>query len=161
MHGWGKRDIPKTTRQLAASSDTIPACENPGVTRPRIEPGGGRAVSLLASHQGELGSILGRATPGFSHMGIVLAYAAGRRVFLGSSVSRAPSLMTSLLRAAQISRQHHTDQDEGSLPPVKEETYLRSANRQKGMNVHAGHMHVYSTCSVDFIREFRIFTTKR
>ncbi|KAJ8869814.1 hypothetical protein PR048_028823 [Dryococelus australis] len=41
------------------------------------------AVGLLASHQGELGSILGRVTPGFSHMGIVPDDAAGRRVLLG------------------------------------------------------------------------------
>ncbi|KAJ8867380.1 hypothetical protein PR048_031181 [Dryococelus australis] len=43
----------------------------------------GRAVSLLASDQGEPGLIPGRLTPGFSHVGIVADDAAGRRVFLG------------------------------------------------------------------------------
>ncbi|KAJ8882580.1 hypothetical protein PR048_014391 [Dryococelus australis] len=35
----GKREIPKKTRRPAALSSTILACENPGVTRPGIEPG--------------------------------------------------------------------------------------------------------------------------
>ncbi|KAJ8873659.1 hypothetical protein PR048_024488 [Dryococelus australis] len=39
-------------------------------------------VILLASHQGELGSIPSRATPGFSQVGIVTDDAAGRRFFL-------------------------------------------------------------------------------
>ncbi|KAJ8872545.1 hypothetical protein PR048_026151 [Dryococelus australis] len=39
LGGWGKREIPEKPRQPAVSSDTIPTCENPGVTRPRIEPG--------------------------------------------------------------------------------------------------------------------------
>ncbi|KAJ8897718.1 hypothetical protein PR048_003068 [Dryococelus australis] len=37
--GAGKWDIPKKTHRPAASLDTIPTCENPGVTRPGIEPG--------------------------------------------------------------------------------------------------------------------------
>ncbi|KAJ8874425.1 hypothetical protein PR048_025274, partial [Dryococelus australis] len=37
MKGRGKREITEKTRQPAASSDTIPACENPGVTRRAIE----------------------------------------------------------------------------------------------------------------------------
>ncbi|KAJ8865946.1 hypothetical protein PR048_033469 [Dryococelus australis] len=37
--GWEKREIPEKTRRPAASSGTIPTCENPGVTRPGIEPG--------------------------------------------------------------------------------------------------------------------------
>ncbi|KAJ8870174.1 hypothetical protein PR048_029188 [Dryococelus australis] len=45
-------------------------------------------VSLIASHQGERGSIPGGVTPGFSHVGIVPDYAAGRRIF--SEVSRSP-----------------------------------------------------------------------
>ncbi|KAJ8891075.1 hypothetical protein PR048_010584 [Dryococelus australis] len=46
------------------------------------------AVSLLASHQGEPGSIPGRVTPGFSRMGIVLDDAVGRGFFSrGSPVS--------------------------------------------------------------------------
>ncbi|KAJ8889976.1 hypothetical protein PR048_009481 [Dryococelus australis] len=35
----GKREIPEKTRRLGVSPDTIPKCENPGVTRPGIEPG--------------------------------------------------------------------------------------------------------------------------
>ncbi|KAJ8877551.1 hypothetical protein PR048_022006 [Dryococelus australis] len=34
-----KREIPEKTRRPAASSGTIPACENPGATPPRIESG--------------------------------------------------------------------------------------------------------------------------
>ncbi|KAJ8872433.1 hypothetical protein PR048_026037 [Dryococelus australis] len=45
-------------------------------------------VRLLASHQGEPGSIPRRTTPGFSHVGIVPDDAAGRRVFSG--ISRFP-----------------------------------------------------------------------
>ncbi|KAJ8872690.1 hypothetical protein PR048_026303 [Dryococelus australis] len=77
----------------------------------------GRAVSLLASHLGEPGSIPGLVTPGFSQVGIVPDDAAGRRVFSGifsfshlfflalfhthlSSPSSA--LKISTLRAAQI-----------------------------------------------------------
>ncbi|KAJ8894348.1 hypothetical protein PR048_006976 [Dryococelus australis] len=75
--------------------------------------------SPLASHRGEPGSIPGRATPGFSRVGIVPDDAARRRVF--SEISRFPrpcisallhsqvllpssALKTSLLRAAQISQ---------------------------------------------------------
>ncbi|KAJ8875692.1 hypothetical protein PR048_023591 [Dryococelus australis] len=39
MKGQMKQEIPEKTRRLAASSGTIPTCENPGVTRPGIEPG--------------------------------------------------------------------------------------------------------------------------
>ncbi|KAJ8874882.1 hypothetical protein PR048_022772 [Dryococelus australis] len=46
------------------------------------------AVSLLASHQGEPGSIPGRVTPEFSYMGIVPVDATGGRVFSG--ISRFP-----------------------------------------------------------------------
>ncbi|KAJ8871682.1 hypothetical protein PR048_028009 [Dryococelus australis] len=38
MRGWGKREIPEKTHRPVASSGTIPTCENPGVTQPRIEP---------------------------------------------------------------------------------------------------------------------------
>ncbi|KAJ8894227.1 hypothetical protein PR048_006839 [Dryococelus australis] len=44
---------------------------------------GGRAVRLLASHQGGHGSIPGRVTPGFSQVGIEPDDAAGRRIFSG------------------------------------------------------------------------------
>ncbi|KAJ8875070.1 hypothetical protein PR048_022960 [Dryococelus australis] len=37
--GARKQKIPEETRRPATSSGTIPTCENPGVTRPRIEPG--------------------------------------------------------------------------------------------------------------------------
>ncbi|KAJ8878096.1 hypothetical protein PR048_022563 [Dryococelus australis] len=49
---------------------------------------GGRAVRLLASHQGEPGSIAGRVTPGFSQVRIVPDDAAGRQV--SSGISRFP-----------------------------------------------------------------------
>ncbi|KAJ8876002.1 hypothetical protein PR048_023910 [Dryococelus australis] len=39
MKGWGKLNIPEKNRRPAASSGTIPTCENPGVTRPGIESG--------------------------------------------------------------------------------------------------------------------------
>ncbi|KAJ8889275.1 hypothetical protein PR048_008773 [Dryococelus australis] len=49
-----------------------------------------RAISTLASHQGEPGSIPGRVT-GFSQVGIVSDDAVGRRVFSGISRFPAPS----------------------------------------------------------------------
>ncbi|KAJ8867259.1 hypothetical protein PR048_031058 [Dryococelus australis] len=45
---------------------------------------------MLASHQGESGSILGPVAPGFSHVGIVPDDAAGRRVFSGISLFPTP-----------------------------------------------------------------------
>ncbi|KAJ8877303.1 hypothetical protein PR048_021757 [Dryococelus australis] len=75
----------------------------------------GRAVRLLASHEGELGSITGRVTPGFSHVGIVPDDAAYRQVILGMSrlphpfipmllhsrlTSPSSALRTPMLRAA-------------------------------------------------------------
>ncbi|KAJ8893323.1 hypothetical protein PR048_005914, partial [Dryococelus australis] len=51
----------------------------------------GRYRKLLASYQGEPGSIPGRFTPGFSQMGIELDDAAGRPVFSGSPISHALS----------------------------------------------------------------------
>ncbi|KAJ8865622.1 hypothetical protein PR048_033142 [Dryococelus australis] len=78
---------------------------------------GADAVSTLASHHCEPGSIPGWVT-GFSHVGIVLDDAVGRRVFCGISPfpplfhsgaapyslqSPSSALKTSLLRAAQIS----------------------------------------------------------
>ncbi|KAJ8871753.1 hypothetical protein PR048_028090 [Dryococelus australis] len=39
MQEKGKRETPEKRRQPAASSGTIPTCENPGVARPGIEPG--------------------------------------------------------------------------------------------------------------------------
>ncbi|KAJ8880787.1 hypothetical protein PR048_017258 [Dryococelus australis] len=48
IQGRGNREIPEKTRRTAASSRTIPTCENPGVTSPEIEPGspGWEASSL-------------------------------------------------------------------------------------------------------------------
>ncbi|KAJ8881441.1 hypothetical protein PR048_017922 [Dryococelus australis] len=40
-NGGGKQEIPEKLRRPAASSGTIPTCENPGVTRQGIEPDGG------------------------------------------------------------------------------------------------------------------------
>ncbi|KAJ8868894.1 hypothetical protein PR048_030435 [Dryococelus australis] len=39
MQGWGKWEVHKKTGRQAASSYTIPTCENPGVTWPGNEPG--------------------------------------------------------------------------------------------------------------------------
>ncbi|KAJ8880583.1 hypothetical protein PR048_017053 [Dryococelus australis] len=76
----------------------------------------GVAVRLLASHQGELGSIPGGVAPGFSHVGIVPDDTAGRRVFSGISrfpLPHIPALHhthlispSSMLRATQISPLH-------------------------------------------------------
>ncbi|KAJ8874454.1 hypothetical protein PR048_025303 [Dryococelus australis] len=73
-------------------------------------------IILLASHEGEPGSIPGRVTPGFSQLGIMLDDAAGRRVFSGifrfpcpfipvllhpHLASPSSALKTSMLRAAK------------------------------------------------------------
>ncbi|KAJ8871636.1 hypothetical protein PR048_027963 [Dryococelus australis] len=54
----GKREIPEKTRGPAASSCTIPTCENSGVTRSGIEPGSPCSPALLvletASRSGRL-----------------------------------------------------------------------------------------------------------
>ncbi|KAJ8871824.1 hypothetical protein PR048_028164 [Dryococelus australis] len=42
MQGRGKREFPKKTRSRAASSSTIPTCDNPGANPPMIEPGSPR-----------------------------------------------------------------------------------------------------------------------
>ncbi|KAJ8894650.1 hypothetical protein PR048_007314 [Dryococelus australis] len=47
--GGGKLDIPEKARRPAASSGTIPTCENPRVIRPGIEPGGVE-VSAVCSY---------------------------------------------------------------------------------------------------------------
>ncbi|KAJ8891826.1 hypothetical protein PR048_004380 [Dryococelus australis] len=56
-----------------------------------------QAVSPLASHQGEPGSISGRITPGFSQVGIVPDDATGRWGFSGISLSPSPELLHSRL----------------------------------------------------------------
>ncbi|KAJ8887757.1 hypothetical protein PR048_013975 [Dryococelus australis] len=77
---------------------------------------GGVAVRLLASHEGEPGSIPGRVTPGFPQVGILPDDAVGWWVFSGISrfphpcilallhfhlISRSSALKTSMLRSAQ------------------------------------------------------------
>ncbi|KAJ8881376.1 hypothetical protein PR048_017857 [Dryococelus australis] len=49
--GRGKREIPEKTRRTAASSCTIPPCENSGATPPGIEPGSPwwKAISLTTT----------------------------------------------------------------------------------------------------------------
>ncbi|KAJ8865590.1 hypothetical protein PR048_033110 [Dryococelus australis] len=90
----------------------------------RLQRRGVRAVSLLASHHGgELGSIIGQATPGFLHLGIVPDDAACCQVFLGISSLTHPfiparvltffasppsALRTSRLGATQISQLSHS-----------------------------------------------------
>ncbi|KAJ8872807.1 hypothetical protein PR048_026423 [Dryococelus australis] len=64
--------------------------------QPHFKGGGGLAVSPLTSHQGEPVSIPDRATPGFSHVGIVLDEAACRRVYSGISRFRCPCIQTLL-----------------------------------------------------------------
>ncbi|KAJ8889513.1 hypothetical protein PR048_009012 [Dryococelus australis] len=94
----GKLEIPEKTHRPAALSGTCPTCENSGVARPGIEPCSPLweasrltaqpprpRLTLLASHLGELGSIPGRVTPGFSLVGNVPGGAAGRQVFSGIS----------------------------------------------------------------------------
>ncbi|KAJ8865960.1 hypothetical protein PR048_033484 [Dryococelus australis] len=39
MQGRGKLEYPEKTHRQAASSSTIPTCENPGVNPPGIKPG--------------------------------------------------------------------------------------------------------------------------
>ncbi|KAJ8873854.1 hypothetical protein PR048_024690 [Dryococelus australis] len=128
MQGREKQDIPKKIRRPAASSGTIPTCRN--FERPRLESnparlcacgGGGETAlavaplrpqqHLFASQQGEPSLILGRVTPGFSHVGIRCRWSAG---FLGDLpftppfhsgtapyiASSSSALNTSLLKAA-------------------------------------------------------------
>ncbi|KAJ8890863.1 hypothetical protein PR048_010372 [Dryococelus australis] len=65
------------------------------------EGGGGVVVRLLASHLGEAGSIRGGVAPGFSHVGIVPDYFAGRWVFSGISCSPRPFVLA-LLRVPHL-----------------------------------------------------------
>ncbi|KAJ8870619.1 hypothetical protein PR048_029642 [Dryococelus australis] len=71
-------------------SSLPPSCSSIFFTFPSILLA---AVILLASHQGEPGSITGLVTPGFSEVGIVPDNAAGRRVFSG--ISRFPPALHS------------------------------------------------------------------
>ncbi|KAJ8875155.1 hypothetical protein PR048_023048 [Dryococelus australis] len=64
----------------------------------------GQAFRLLASVQGEPGSIPSRATPGFSHVGIVPDDAAGRRVYSGIS----PPQLSFISGAAQYTHLNHS-----------------------------------------------------
>ncbi|KAJ8893531.1 hypothetical protein PR048_006129 [Dryococelus australis] len=111
--GWEKREFPEKTRRSAESSDTILSCKNP-VTQPGIEPGSPwweasvlivqpslnielevLALRLLASRQGELGSITGGVD--FPHVRIVPDDAAGRRVSSGNSIFPRPCVPALLL----------------------------------------------------------------
>ncbi|KAJ8886290.1 hypothetical protein PR048_012500 [Dryococelus australis] len=98
MQGRGKREIPEKTRRPVPSSDTVPTCENLGMTSPGFEPGS-------------------PSRTGFPHVGIAPDDATGRRVFPRISrfpwplipgllhshlTSPASALKTSMLRAAQI-----------------------------------------------------------
>ncbi|KAJ8897257.1 hypothetical protein PR048_002603 [Dryococelus australis] len=61
---------------------------------------------LLASHLGKQGSIPGRVTPRFSHVGIVLDYAAGRRVSSVLSFRRCSILTLIALIGSQALARH-------------------------------------------------------
>ncbi|KAJ8871573.1 hypothetical protein PR048_027899 [Dryococelus australis] len=61
------------------------ACRRSKLQPSEYEGRGDVVVRLLASHQCEQGSIPGRVTPGFSHVGIVPDDVSGRRVFTGIS----------------------------------------------------------------------------
>ncbi|KAJ8896780.1 hypothetical protein PR048_002125 [Dryococelus australis] len=164
----GKREIPEKTRRPAPSSGTIPTCENQGVVRRGIEPSSPQpfglsgplfwgttpakqqccdedTVSLLASHQGEPGSILGRATPASGNRDGRCRWSAG---FLGnppfppsfhsgafpySLQSPTSALKTSLLRASQISSLTHSldeTSDPARLRPGTIEFFLPTAARR-------------------------------
>ncbi|KAJ8883623.1 hypothetical protein PR048_015469 [Dryococelus australis] len=88
--GVGKREIPEKTRESMRKSGSGPAGNLTrfalvgGETR-HFEGRGGAEARALASHQGELGSIPGRVTPGFPHVGLVPDDATGRRVSSGIS----------------------------------------------------------------------------
>ncbi|KAJ8892463.1 hypothetical protein PR048_005043 [Dryococelus australis] len=114
MKGRGKRDIPEKTCPPAAKNP--PTCENP-------KGRGGVVVRLLASSQGEPGSIPDRVTPEVSYVGTVPGDAAGRRFIWGIShflhrciptlfhthpASTSSALKISMLRAAKISSATHT-----------------------------------------------------
>ncbi|KAJ8865759.1 hypothetical protein PR048_033280 [Dryococelus australis] len=109
MQGRGKQEIPEKAH------------------RPDMREFG--TVNLLSFHQGEPGSITGRITPRFPHVGIVPDDAVGRRVFPGISClpwpfnsgaapysPQSPSLAlkTSLLGAAQISSLTHLSMSFGT-----------------------------------------------
>ncbi|KAJ8883914.1 hypothetical protein PR048_015769 [Dryococelus australis] len=66
------------------------------VSHVRFRGRGGVAVSLLASHLGEAGSIIGRVTLGFSYVGIVPGDAADERVLSGISRFLRPRIPMSL-----------------------------------------------------------------
>ncbi|KAJ8893480.1 hypothetical protein PR048_006078 [Dryococelus australis] len=121
IKGRWKREIPEKTRRPEALSGTIPKCENPGVTRPGIEPSpwweASRlitqpprprpieyAASLLASHQGEPGSIPGWVTPRFPHVGIEPDDTTGRTIFPG--ISRFPSPLIPTLIHTHLNHTH-------------------------------------------------------
>ncbi|KAJ8877769.1 hypothetical protein PR048_022224 [Dryococelus australis] len=125
---------------------------------------GDLVVRLLASHQGELGSIPGGVYPGFLHEGIVSFDATGRRVFSGIFRFSRPSipmllrtrlaspsstLKTSMLRAAQISSlTHFTINEFVLLTKVKDISILdASESRISQLNLVIEYRHnVYYDC---------------
>ncbi|KAJ8883285.1 hypothetical protein PR048_015128 [Dryococelus australis] len=74
-----EEEIPEITRRPAPSSGSIPACENPGVTRRGIEPD--YFIPGLTP---------GRVAPGFSQVRTMPDDTAGRRVISGISSFPAP-----------------------------------------------------------------------
>ncbi|KAJ8893710.1 hypothetical protein PR048_006310 [Dryococelus australis] len=79
-------NLPTYKNQGSKSQDIETVCVDSRVEKSWVL----HVRSLLASHQDELGTITGRVTPGFSHVGIVPNDTAGRRVFSG--ISRFPTL---------------------------------------------------------------------
>ncbi|KAJ8891394.1 hypothetical protein PR048_010910 [Dryococelus australis] len=80
----GKQEILEKTRRPAASSGTVPTCENPARGHD------GLVVRLLASHHGDPGSAPGGVASGLQHLGNVVKVAVERQLFSGCS--RFPAL---------------------------------------------------------------------
>ncbi|KAJ8873696.1 hypothetical protein PR048_024528 [Dryococelus australis] len=126
LPGFHPLTIPGFHPLIAVTSVAISACLSPAFFREQRHCNNGTTLSpLLASHQGEPGSIPGRLTRGLSHVVVVPDDAAGRRVFSGvsrfvppfhsgaaphSPQSHPRRLSSQLLRAAQISFVRSIDQ---------------------------------------------------
>ncbi|KAJ8869243.1 hypothetical protein PR048_030815 [Dryococelus australis] len=92
------------------------------------------AVDLLASHQGELGSIPGRVTPGFSLVGTVSDDAAGQRVFSGVSPPR-PFIPALLVSITLIGSQDLTHSSELGSPLVDDRPIMNAVKYRVGSSV--------------------------
>ncbi|KAJ8877590.1 hypothetical protein PR048_022045 [Dryococelus australis] len=93
--GRRKREISEKTRRPAASLGTIPTCENPGMTRPGIEPGSPRweVSSLTAQPPWSVPPPPLPARVGIRvHAGVVCLYPA--KIRLGQSPDRQPRHVT-------------------------------------------------------------------